>query len=148
MTISSQDSDSKDGMPERTDSHVSRAELALAVARFQLKLLLDGVRDILLSPVSIIAALIGILSTDPTPDRAFRRVMVWGRKSEDWINLFGYRKGAQSDQLLQPLEQRVLDEVQGDGLVGRASRGLDSALNKRAARSDKPPPEENQSEPR
>ncbi|MCR9279022.1 MAG: hypothetical protein NXH85_13715 [Pseudomonadaceae bacterium] len=113
-------------------AQVTRAELALAVARFQLKLLMDGMRDILLSPISIVAGLIGILSTDPHPDRAFRRVMVWGRKSEDWINLFGYRKGAQSDELLQPFEQRVLDEVRGDGLVGRASRGLDNALNKRA----------------
>lgn len=121
------------------DAQVTRAELALAVARFQLKLLLDGMRDILLSPVSIVAALMGILSNDPARDRAFRRVMIWGRKSEDWINLFGYRKGAQSDELLQPLEQRVLNEVRGDGLVGRASRGLDNALNKRANNPDNPP---------
>lgn len=124
--------------PAQEDAQITRAELALAVARFQIKLLLDGARDILLSPVSIAAGLIGILSNDPKPDRAFRRVMVWGRKSEDWINLFGYRKGAQSDELLQPFEQRVLDEVRGDGLVGRASRGLDSALNKRPGQPDKP----------
>jgi len=62
------------------------------VAVFQVKLLADGFRDAVLIPVSLIAALIGLLRGGDKPDREYRRVIKLGRRSERWINLFGQQR--------------------------------------------------------
>jgi hypothetical protein len=56
---------------------------------FQLKLMADGFRDLVLLPVSLIATLIGLLRGGDEPDREFQQVIELGRDSEKWINLFG-----------------------------------------------------------
>lgn len=59
------------------------------VLLFQGKLLVDGLRDILLSPVSIGAALIDLLVPGDDRGRRFYAVVRFGRRTEQWINLFG-----------------------------------------------------------
>ena len=61
-------------------------------ATLQIKLLADGFRDALLIPVSLFAALIGLLRGGDEPDREYRRVIKLGRRSERWINLFGHQR--------------------------------------------------------
>ncbi|HRP34477.1 MAG TPA: hypothetical protein PLI48_01220 [Gammaproteobacteria bacterium] len=56
---------------------------------FQVKLLVDGLRDLLLSPVSIIAALIDLLVPGDDGGKRFYGVVHFGRRTERWINLFG-----------------------------------------------------------
>ena len=56
---------------------------------FQLKLMADGFRDLVLLPVSLIATLVGVLRGGDDPDREFRQVIELGLESEKWINLFG-----------------------------------------------------------
>jgi hypothetical protein len=96
------------GLPPR---NLSRAELAWAVIAFQLKLMADGMRDVLLSPLSIGAALLGIIEGGEAPGRYFRRVIVFGRRTERWINLFGHHERDTADELLRPLEQRFHEEL-------------------------------------
>jgi hypothetical protein len=69
-----------------------RAQLIREAAVLQIKLLADGFRDALLIPVSLFAALIGLLRGGDEPDREYRRVIKLGRRSERWINLFGYQQ--------------------------------------------------------
>ncbi|MBW3567165.1 MAG: hypothetical protein KY410_04255 [Proteobacteria bacterium] len=59
------------------------------VLLFQGKLLIDGVRDLLLSPVSIAAALIDLIVPGDDKGRRFYSVVRFGRRTEEWINLFG-----------------------------------------------------------
>jgi len=59
------------------------------VLLFQGKLLIDGLRDILLSPVSIAAALIDLIVPGDDKGRRFYSVVRFGRRTEEWINLFG-----------------------------------------------------------
>ena len=59
------------------------------VLLFQGKLLVDGLRDILLSPVSIMAALIDLIVPGDDKGRRFYAVVRFGRRTEGWINLFG-----------------------------------------------------------
>lgn len=66
-----------------------RAELIREAAVLQIKLLADGFRDAVLIPVSLFAALFGLLRGGDEPDREYRRVIKLGRRSERWINLFG-----------------------------------------------------------
>ena len=54
--------------PAETTS-VSRLQLIWDVFVFQFKLIADGLRDVLLSPVSIISAVLGLLTGGDQPDR-------------------------------------------------------------------------------
>ncbi len=69
-----------------------RVDLIRETAVLQIKLLADGFRDAVLIPVSLIAALIGLLRGGEQADREYRRVIKLGRRSERWINLFGHQR--------------------------------------------------------
>ncbi|MDG2089695.1 MAG: hypothetical protein P8J61_01090 [Gammaproteobacteria bacterium] len=82
---------------------------------FQLKLGLDAIRYLFLSPVSIVALLIDLISKKPPEEGYFHRLMVWGRFSDHWINLFydkapGEVDSRNVDSLLQQLEIQVLQK--------------------------------------
>ncbi len=85
-----------------------RAELIRETALLQIKLLADGFRDAVLIPVSLLAALIGLLRGGDKPNREFRRVIKLGRRSERWINLFGQQR-----PLGKPNPADSLDNVLG-----------------------------------
>lgn len=108
----------------------SRLQLLWDVLVFQFKLAADGFRDLLLSPLSIISALIGFVAGGDQPDRYFRRVLRFGRRSEVWINLFGHRKHAgTSDEFIAPLKDKVIAEAQRRPWVGRVSSDLNRRLD-------------------
>ena len=54
---------------------------------FQFRLAVDNLRDLLLSPIAIVAALLGLLRPD-NPSWALDRLMMFGRATDRWINLF------------------------------------------------------------
>ncbi len=93
---------------------------------FQLKLGLDAIRDILLSPIALIALVID-LATDSNPDQGyFNKLMAWGRFSDDWINLFSSRDPGDMekqnidniiDQLEIHLKQKKLSESSKEQLT-------------------------------
>jgi hypothetical protein len=56
---------------------------------FQVKLLFDAARDVLLSPLSILAALVELLVPGDDGGKRFYAVIRFGRRTERWINLFG-----------------------------------------------------------
>lgn len=98
-------------------SRTSRIQLLREAAIFQLKLLADGLRDALLIPISLIAALAGLVRGGPECDREYRRVLKMGRRSERWINLFGHerplgRPGAAGsmDAILEQVESTVMEQ--------------------------------------
>lgn len=98
-----------------------------AVIGFQFKLFADGMRDVLLSPVSIIAALAGIVSRPDDPGYLFRRLMAFGVRTDRWINLFGAHDHLETGEYSS---DKVLKEVEGIVV---------SEYRKRAQR---PPPED------
>jgi hypothetical protein len=59
------------------------------VVVFQAKLLADGLRDLLISPVSVLAALVDLLGPGDDGGKRFYAVVRFGRRTEEWINLFG-----------------------------------------------------------
>ena len=76
-------------MGDNNKTNSGRIGLIRDAATLQVKLLVDGFRDALLIPVSLIATVIGVLRGGDEPDREFKRVVELGRRSERWINLFG-----------------------------------------------------------
>jgi hypothetical protein len=109
---------------------------------FQCKLVIDGLRDLVLLPVSLIAALFSLLRKGPGPGPEFYDVLRLGRRSERWINLFGALEreaGAVSDdeksaakdfdEIVSRVESYLVDEYRKGGVTAQAKRRLDVALN-------------------
>jgi hypothetical protein len=88
-----------------------RIELARATAVLQIKLLVDGLRDAILIPVSLVAALIGMFRGGPDCDLEFRRVIKLGRRSERWINLFGHQPPLGGNPVTGSMDT-ILDQVE------------------------------------
>lgn len=121
--------------PAAKTKHESRVTLLWDVLVFQFKLVADGLRDVLLSPVSIVAAILGVVAGGDDPYRYFRSLLRLGHKSEAWLNLFGYRASAgTSDELIEPVRTRVVDKVSRslDGLAApdKPSAGPESPGDK------------------
>jgi hypothetical protein len=79
---------------------------------FQGKLLIDGLRDLLLSPASIIAALVDLLVPGDDGGKRFYAVVRFGRRTERWINLFGAADPRDPDKPPTGVDV-LLDELEG-----------------------------------
>lgn len=94
-----------------------RNQLLRDAVVLQLKLVVDSLRDAVLIPVSLVAAILGLVRGGEDADQEFRRVIKMGRRSERWINLFGHEAplgrsgpGSSLDLLLQRVEDAVMDQ--------------------------------------
>jgi hypothetical protein len=86
----------------------TRGKVAREFALFQVKLIVDGLKDLLLSPLSMVVLVVGLIA----PGRArsmWRGIYSLGRGLDDWIDLF-------------PDPERSAGEVAG-------KQTMDSALN-------------------
>jgi hypothetical protein len=118
-----------------------RLDLLRQAAVLQLKLLVDGFRDAMLIPISLVAAAIGVLRGGPDCDREYRRVIELGLRSERWINLFGHHqpldesgKAGSLDTVLEQVESTVLEQYQR----GRKSGGTASETGSEDRDADQP----------
>ena len=102
---------------------------------FQLKLMADGFRDLVLIPVSFIAAIIGLLRGGDEPEREFNQVIEIGRQSEQWINLFGNHDvpansnmGTSIDVVFEKVEEALKQQYKTDGTSKGTQAEIDEAL--------------------
>lgn len=130
-----------------------RKELLRTVVVFQFKLFVDGIRDVILVPVSIIAAGLDFLSGAATASGNFASVMDMGRRSERYIDLFGERSNrvpddeapgpeAGLDDLLSLVETRFKENYRKDDPAGSAQQALESlrqAVKDARRRADEDP---------
>ena len=129
-------------LPDHSDQP-DRWTLLRDLAVLQVKLLIDGFRDLVLVPASLIAGIISLVKG--TKDRAgpqFYQLIGLGKQSEIWINLFKayehappevkqeYSFGAADmDELVDKFESFVVDEYQRGGVTKQAKERIDKALN-------------------
>jgi hypothetical protein len=110
---------------EASAAAVRETPLIRRLLVFQFKLLLDGLRDVVLSPVSIIAVLYGLLRGGPRPDAPFRALLRFGRETDRWIDLFEDRADhdgrpeTSASALFDAVERAVREEYERGG--GRAA---------------------------
>ncbi len=110
----------------------SRWKLCSDVLAFQGKLFVDGLRDLILSPISIAAAIAGLLLERDEPRKYFDRVLHFGIRSEIWINLFGRFRRKQElsiDELVARLEDRVSEHYNRGGTTQRITQQIDRTLD-------------------
>ena len=128
--------------PDLPSAPVDRWTLIRDLLVFQLKLVLDGTRDVLLSPISLIAGLADLVVGGDRASRYFYDVLHLGRRSERWIDLFGAAarveppdipispaEEARVDALLQKAERVLADQVEGGGVTAQAKDAIDRALD-------------------
>jgi hypothetical protein len=121
------------GMSETNPS--KRGVLVRNTVVFQLKLMADGFRDLLLLPVSLIATIIGLLRGGDEPEREFNQVIEVGRESEQWINLFGNHEVsdnanavASMDTLFAKVEESLKQQYQSGGISERVQAEVEKVL--------------------
>ncbi len=111
-----------------------RWRLLRDVLAFQFKLLLDGLRDLLLSPISILAAIAGVLTSQRDPGRFFYRLLALGHQTDRWINLFNTYdnepRANSADDFLKHAENIVLTEYEKGGLVSELKDRTDNVIDK------------------
>ena len=91
---------------------------------FQLKLFLDNVRDLVLMPVSLVAALIDLVLRGEREGERFYRVLRWGSHSEDVIDVYSAIKHH------EPGDFRVSPDYTVDGVIARLEGVLKREVEK------------------
>ena len=109
---------------------------------FQFKLVVDGILDLVLLPVSLVVGLISFTGRGPKSGTEFYALMRMGRRGERWINLFGAverRRGSAEededfaakdlDALVSRVESFLIDEDRKRGVTAQTRQRLDAALD-------------------
>jgi hypothetical protein len=73
---------------EKTEKKHSRSEVIRDTFVLQLKLIVDGLRDLMLMPLVLIATISGLILHKNHSGRYLYRLLNYGKASEKWIGLF------------------------------------------------------------
>ena len=130
-------------MPE---PDISRWTLIRDMFVFQVKLAMDAIRDLFLSPVSIVCGLADILIGNSISKSYFYKLMNIGHLTDSWLNLFGNHKTADEnsklldnqkikpdmniDQLFSQIESLLKEQHGKGGLTASTKTTIDRYLNK------------------
>ena len=128
---------------------VDRWTLIRDIVVLQFKLVIDGFRDFLLVPVSIITGIISLLHGGNRPGIEFYELLRLGRRSERVINLFGAADRLpvaddedpgvpDIDEMVGRLEGYLVDEYKRGGITAQAKDRLDDVIDRinKASRKD------------
>ena len=128
---------------EGAGGYPDRWTLIRDVVVLQAKLVVDGFRDLLLVPASLVAAIISLASGDKgRPGPQFYQLIGVGKQSERWIDLFKAYENAPEelrresefavsnmDELVDRFESFVVDEYERGGVTAQAKERIDKALD-------------------
>lgn len=129
-------------LPE-SRSPLDNRTLIRDVAVFQFKLIVDGLRDFFLVPVSLFAGLLSLVTgRNGEPGPHFYQLLGVGKQSEHWIDLFGALRNAppdldervqfpdgNMDDVLDHIETFVRDEEKRGGMTSQARERLERVLS-------------------
>lgn len=104
----------------------------------------DGLRDVVMSPLSTAAGVLGVLFHRRDAEVYFDRLMQFGRDTDHWINLFDHRstgagRGSPSlDSIADEIENAVRRDYDRGGISAKSAEALSEIarnLRHRSARS-------------
>ncbi len=138
-----------------TDHSHKAPALIRAVALLQLKLLLGAGRDLLLSPLTLGAALIDLALLKRQEPRMLKTVLRFGERADDWIDVWsGARDEAEPgrenvDRLMARVENVVRDPQSGARRARVLKRWAEREISraKRRARIEPVTPSSDRAEP-
>jgi hypothetical protein len=124
-----------------TDGGQDQWALIRDIAVLQVKLIVDGLRDLILVPISLVAGIVSLAKSNTGYDSEFYDLLRLGKKSERWINLFGAADELPEpahdyvnfpdediDSLVSRVESFVVDEYRKGGVTKQAKERLDKAI--------------------
>ncbi len=123
-------------------SHVpGRRTLVRDIAILQLKLIVDGLRDFVLVPVSLLVGIASLTRRGNDSGLGFYRLLQTGRESDRWINLFGAADritlsetdaerfpDEDIDALASRVEAFLVEEYQSGGVTRQAKERIQRLL--------------------
>ena len=135
----------------------ARHVLLRDIAVLQVKLVVDGFRDLLLVPASLVAGFVSLVRGGDRTGEEFYGLLRLGRASERYINLFGALDHYQGDpgaadredmdRMVSRVEKFVVDEYRHGHLSAQAREQLERAVerlrqaaSRHEASGDDPPP--------
>lgn len=104
-----------DAVVQAPPPRVTKSQLIRDLIVFQVKLFVDGLRDVVLIPVSFVAGIISLVRTGNEAGSEFYEVVAFGRQTERSINLF-----EAADRIETSSDEGDIPEL--DGLVGDVER--------------------------
>ena len=138
------------------EPEIARWTLMRDMFVFQFKLAMDAVRDLLLSPVSLICGLADILKGHSLSQSYFHKLMRFGHQTDSWLNLFGNnhkntenldnmfsqrsKADVNVDQLFSQVESLLKEQHSKGGLTASAKNSIDRYLNKIVENKDSTKP--------
>ena len=105
---------------------------------FELKMLLDNVRDFALMPVSLVAALIDLIFKGERHGSLFYQVLRWGAHSEEVINVYSAIQTHERprinpnytvDAVIAQLEGVLIRECEKGGTAASIKAAMDRAID-------------------
>ena len=131
-------------LPDSEQRHPPLWTMIRDIAVLQVKLIVDGLRDLILVPASLIVGIVSLSKTrDGVPGPEFYKLVSVGKQSERWINLFGALKNAppeiveenpfgdaDMDDIVSRVESFVIDEYQRGGVSAQARDRMYKAMEK------------------
>lgn len=119
------------------------------VVVFQVKMLLDNIRDFALMPISLFAALIDLISKGEREGALFYRVLRWGSHSERVIDVYSaiedHEKGDFEvsrnytvDGVIARLEGVLVRECEKGGTAASIKAAMDRAIDQLHAETSRP----------
>ena len=107
---------------------------------FQLKLLLDNIRDFALQPISLVAAVIDLIIRGKHEGTCFYKVLEWGAHSERVIDVYSAleRRGLGNgqlnhsytvDSLISRIERVIVREYEKGGTAASVKLAVDRAID-------------------
>ncbi len=121
-----------------TDHHSDRWRFLRDVIVFQLKMLVDNVRDFALMPATLIAALIDLLAKGEREGALFYRVLRWGAHSEKIIDVYSAIEQHEEpkvnpdytiDAAIARLEDVLKRECEKGGTAATVKAAMDRAID-------------------
>ncbi|MFT6734034.1 MAG: hypothetical protein ACJAS9_002229 [Polaribacter sp.] len=102
---------------------------------FQVKLAVDALRDIILSPVSLICTVLDSIQKNRGKNSYFEKLMVFGRQTERRINLFeqhqvedSKEKNVSIDSILSRVESVILREYKDKHISKKTLGAIENAI--------------------
>lgn len=131
---------SEEAPSQQPSEHPSRWQVLRDVVAFQFKLAMDGLRDVILSPISITAAIVGIITSSENPGKYFYRLLEIGHESDRWINLFNTYNDdnedrVSADHIVRRAESAVVSEYEKGGVLSNVKNQTDKVIDRIGSRT-------------
>ena len=138
--------------PDAVRLKTDRWTLLRDIGILQVKLIVDGLRDFLLVPISLVIGIASLFKSADDAGNEFYELLRLGKKTERWINLFGAAERVPAsiservnfpdsdiDALVSRVESFVVDEYRTGGVTKQAKDRLDQLLDTLQKRRDAGP---------